>query len=70
MPAHAGIHLPSRCKNKEILDSGFRRNDRWKTRFPVYQLRLARLQFLSAYHRLRIQLHVRDRREFYKQFAV
>ena len=70
MPAHAGIHLPLRCKIKEILVSGFRRNDGRKSRVPVYQFNLAGLQFLSAYHRLRIQLRDRDSREFYKQFAV
>jgi hypothetical protein len=27
MPAKAGIHLRARCKAKENLDSGLRRND-------------------------------------------
>ena len=27
MPAQAGIHLRARCKAKENLDSGLRRND-------------------------------------------
>jgi len=27
MPAQAGIHLRARCKDKEYLDSGLRRND-------------------------------------------
>jgi hypothetical protein len=27
MPAQAGIHLRMRCKAKENLDSGLRRND-------------------------------------------
>jgi hypothetical protein len=70
MPAQAGIHLLFRCKIKEILDSGFRRNDGLKSRVPVYQFKLARRQFRFACHRLRMQLLDRDSREFYKRFAV
>ena len=70
MPAKAGIHTYRHRMAKEIQDSGLRRNDARKGRVPVEQFKLARLQFLSAYHRLRNQLLDRDCREFYKKFAV
>ena len=40
MPAQAGIHLRSRCKAKENLDSGLRRNDGKKSRLPVDTFRI------------------------------
>ena len=70
MPAKAGIHIHWHRMAKENLDSGFGRNDGLKSQVPVYRFKLAGLQFLSAYHRLRNQSLDRDCREFYKQFAV
>ena len=68
MPAKAGIQtrFQFNCKG---LDSGFRRNDGRKSRLADSQFKLARLQFVSAYHRLRIQVLERGSREFL-QFAV
>ena len=68
MPAKGGIQtrFQFNCKG---LDSGFRRNDGRKSRLADSQFKLARLQFVSAYHRLRIQVLERGSREFL-QFAV
>ena len=43
MPAQAGIHLRARCKAKENLDSGLRRNDERKSRLLVDEFRTLRL---------------------------
>jgi hypothetical protein len=43
MPAKAGIHLRARCKAKENLDSGLRRNDERKSRLLVDEFRTPRL---------------------------
>jgi len=69
MPGHAGSHLRFYCKIVANLDSDLRRNDMRESGPPFAQFELARLQFLSAYHRLRIQLVECDSREFSKQFA-
>ena len=43
MPAKAGIHLRARCKAKENLDSGLRRNDERKSRLLVDEFGTPRL---------------------------
>jgi hypothetical protein len=44
MPAQAGIHLRARCKAKENLDSGLRRNyDKRKSRLLGDEFRTPRL---------------------------
>ena len=42
MPAKAGIEVNSRCKFKQRLDSGMRRNDGNRSRLPVDKFKTPR----------------------------